>query len=61
MEAQGYNISDNIVYQDNESAIRLEKNGKGSSSKCTRHIGIRYFFVTDCIEAGDMTTEYCPT
>eukprot|EP00957_Ditylum_brightwellii_P074718 5679266-Ditylum_brightwellii.AAC.1 len=61
MEAQRYKVSDNIVYQDNESAIRLEKNGKGSSSKRTRHIDIRYFFVTDRIEAGDLTTEYCPT
>eukprot|EP00957_Ditylum_brightwellii_P142902 10888293-Ditylum_brightwellii.AAC.1 len=61
MEAQGYKVSDNIVYQDNESAIKLEKNGKGSSSKRTRHIDIRYFFVTDCIEAGNLTMEYCPT
>eukprot|EP00957_Ditylum_brightwellii_P152421 11603376-Ditylum_brightwellii.AAC.1 len=61
MEAQGFKVSDNIVYQDNESAIRLKKNRKGSSSKRTRHINIRYFFVTDLIEAGNLTTEYCST
>eukprot|EP00957_Ditylum_brightwellii_P170541 12982092-Ditylum_brightwellii.AAC.1 len=61
MEAQGYNVSDNIMYQDNESAIRLEKNGKGLSSKCTRHIDICYFFVTDQVAASDLTMEYCPT
>eukprot|EP00957_Ditylum_brightwellii_P174280 13268664-Ditylum_brightwellii.AAC.1 len=61
MKAQGYKVSDNIMYQDNESAIRLEKSGKGLSSKSTRHNYIRYFFVTDRIEAGDLTTEYCPT
>ena len=61
MEAQGYKVSDNIVRQDNESAIRLKKNRKGSSSKRTRHINICYFFVMDCIKAGNLTTEYCLT
>ena len=32
MEAQGYGIQENIVYQDNKSAI-LEKNDKASGSK----------------------------
>eukprot|EP00957_Ditylum_brightwellii_P180993 13788812-Ditylum_brightwellii.AAC.1 len=54
-------MKDNIVYQENESAIWLEKNGKGSSSKRTRHIDIRYFFVTDRIAASDLTIEYYPT
>ena len=43
MEAQGYNVTENIVYQDNQSAILLERNGKASSSKRTKHINIRYF------------------
>eukprot|EP00957_Ditylum_brightwellii_P016029 1208046-Ditylum_brightwellii.AAC.1 len=60
-EAQGYTVKDNIIYQDNESAIWLEKNGKGSSSKRTRHIDICYFFVTDRIAADDLTIEYCHT
>jgi hypothetical protein len=47
MEAQGYKVNENIVYQDNQSAILLERNGKASSSKRTKHINIRYFFVTD--------------
>ena len=44
-DAQGYNINDCMVYQDNKSAILLEKNGRASSSKRTRHINIRYYFV----------------
>ena len=32
LEAQGYKISTNVLYQDNKSAILLEKNGKRSSS-----------------------------
>ena len=38
LDAQGYNINDCIIYQDNKSAILLEQNGQASSSKRTRHI-----------------------
>ena len=61
MEGQGYTITDNIVYQDNQSSMLLERNGQRSSSKRTRHLDIRYFFVTDRIEDGQLTVEYCPT
>ena len=61
MEAQGYNIQDNILYQDNKSTILLLENGKRSSSKRTRAINIRYFFLTDQIEKGNVRVEYCPT
>ena len=61
LEAQGYQVTENIVYQDNKSAILLEKNGKASSSKRTKHIHIRYFFVTDRINKHEMTVEWCPT
>jgi hypothetical protein len=44
---QGYQVNDNVVYQDNRSAILLERNGKTSSSKRTKHINIRYFFITE--------------
>jgi hypothetical protein len=45
--AQGYKVKDNIVYQDNQSAILLEENGRALSGRRTRHVDIRYFFVTD--------------
>ena len=61
LEAQGYGVFENIVYQDNQSAILLEKNGRASSSKRTKHINIRYFFVTDRINKKEMTVEWCPT
>ena len=61
LEAQGYKCRDNIVYQDNKSTILLSDNGRASSSKRTRHINIRYFFVTDRIKAKDVRVEYCPT
>jgi len=61
MEGQGYGIKDNIIYQDNQSAMLLEKNGQQSSTKRTRHLNIRYFFVTDRVQAKQLTIEYCPT
>ena len=51
----------NILYQDNESCIKLANNGKASSSKRTRHIHIRYFFVTDRVKGNELEIEYCPT
>ena len=30
LKEQGYMIHNNVIYQDNQSAIRLEKNGKRS-------------------------------
>jgi hypothetical protein len=61
LKHQGCSVSDNIVYQDNQSSILLEKNGRASSGRRTRHINIRYFFVTDRVKRGDLRIEYCPT
>jgi hypothetical protein len=61
LNSQGYTVKDNILYQDNKSAILLEKNGRVSSSKRTKHIDVRYFFVTDRIQRGEVTPQWCPT
>jgi len=61
LEAQGYKVNDNIVYQDNMSAMLLEKNGRHSSGRRTRHINIRHFFVNDRINNGEVCIEYCPS
>jgi hypothetical protein len=61
LEAQGYEVRENKIYQDNQSAMLLENNGRGSSSQRTRHINIRYFFVTDRIKANEVSVEYCLT
>jgi hypothetical protein len=50
MKAQGYGVKDNVLFQDNKSSIILEKNGKASSSKRTKHIDIRYLFITDRVK-----------
>ncbi len=61
LKAQGYMVVDNILHQDNISAILLEQNGKMSSGKRTKHITIRYFFVTYKIKSREISTKRCPT
>ena len=61
LRCQGYENLSTILFQDNQSAILLEKNGRLSSSRRTRHINIKYFFIQDRINAGDLSVQYCPT
>ena len=61
LEKQGYTVTDNIVHQDNQSAMKLEQNGKTSSTRRTRHMEIRYFFITDNIKRDKLSIKYCPT
>ena len=60
MEAPGYGVT-TILNQDNQSTIKLADNGKASSGKGTRHINIRYFFITDRIARKEIAVQYCPT
>jgi hypothetical protein len=61
MKAQGYDVKDNVLFQDNKSSILLEKNGKASSSKRTKHINIRYFFITNIVSKEEVLVVWCPT
>ena len=61
LKVQDYKTSDTILYQDNQSAILLEKNGMWSSSKQIKHLNCCYYFITNRISAGDLSIEYCPT
>ena len=49
------------VMQDNKSAMLLENNGILSSSKRTKHINVRYYFIKDNIEREEINVIYCPT
>ena len=60
IEGQDCQLNENIIYQDNQSAVKLEKNGKASCEKRTRNINIRYFFVTGHIQARELSVKYCP-
>ena len=61
LEAQDYGTKETVLYQDNQSAILLEKNGRKSSSKRTKHINLRYYFVTDRIASKELQVQHCPT
>jgi hypothetical protein len=57
---QGYE-SQTILYQDNQSTMLLEKNGRTSAGKRSRHLDIRLFFVNDLYQKKLISIEYCPT
>jgi hypothetical protein len=61
IEAQGYKVKDNDLYQDNMSAQRMEKNGRKSAGQKSRHINIRYFFIKDRVHNGELNIIHCPT
>lgn len=61
LEAQGYPVKQNVILRDNQSSMKLERNGKASSGKRTRHFNIKYFHITDLIESGEVEIQYCPT
>ncbi len=52
LKAQGYHVSENIIFQHNKSTMVLERNGKASSSRRRKHINVRHFFITDPILKG---------
>lgn len=54
-------MRDNILFQDNRSAMLLETHGRSSSSKRTRHSNVRYFFITDRIQSREISFQHCPT
>jgi hypothetical protein len=61
LNEQGYQDKDNIVYRDNQAAMKLEMNDKTSSGKRTRHIDIKYFFTNDLINWKEIKIEFYPT
>jgi hypothetical protein len=61
LDGQGIHVDESILYQDNTSAILMEKNGRSSSTKRTRHINIRYFFLKDQVDSKRVKIEHCPT
>jgi hypothetical protein len=61
VEFQGYDINECMVFQDHMSALSLEKNGRISSSKRTKHIKAKYFLIKDYYESGEIDVHYCLT
>lgn len=61
LKAQGHDLQYSSFYQDNESAIKLERHGKQSSSRRSRHFDIKLFNVKDKVEQHGIDIVYCPT
>ena len=49
-----------IIYEDNEAAMHLVKNGKSNSDR-TKHIALRHFFVKQYLDDGTFNIVHCPT
>jgi hypothetical protein len=56
-DGQGYKIGPAKVFEDNMSAISLAEKGRSTSGR-TRHIDIRYFFIKDRIDSGEIEIEH---
>ena len=59
LKDQRFQFQNSVLYQDNKSAILLEVNGRQSSSKRTRHMNIRYFYIKDSVDNKTIDIENC--
>ena len=59
--AQGGDTKEDVLYQDNQAAMLLQNNGRMSCGKGSKHIHIRYFFITDKIKKKEIKVRHCPT
>ena len=57
---QGIKLGPVKTLQDNKSTILLAERGKIGSPR-TKHIAVRFFFIKDRIDQGDIALEYLPT
>ena len=60
LTAQSLNVPPARVYQDNQSTMAMIERG-GSTLDRTRHVAIRYYWVKDRVDAGEVEVVYCPT
>ena len=61
LNAQEYELDKNILYEDNQSAMRIAKNGVRSCGQNSRHYLIRHYFIKDRLSKDNIKIEYCPT
>ncbi len=59
--SQGYGVVKNLLLQDNQSSILLERNGRALRGKRMRHINIHYFFISDWVNMKEVSLHWCPT
>ena len=61
VEVQVCAVDEIKFHQDYMSDTLIENNGKDSRMKWIKHILVRYFFIKDRIENGDLSLKYFPT
>ena len=61
LKEQGLVLKNNILYQDNESSMKIIKNGKRSSGQKTKHMDNRYFWIKDRLRSEGIQVQHCPT
>jgi hypothetical protein len=49
-----------VMYQDNKATIQIGEKGAGSFKR-TKHIRVRFFWITELIKLGELVLEYVPT
>ena len=54
-------MKENILLQDNTSAILIEKNGLSCLGKRNRAIDVCYFAIKDVVDKGEVQIQHCPT
>jgi hypothetical protein len=57
---QGYAVGPATLMQDNMSTIALANKGHSTAER-TRHIAIRFYFVKDRVDSGEVAIQYLPT
>ena len=60
IQAQGYGVKYAEIHQDNVSAQMLENNRKFSSSRKTKHIKAKFFFIKDNFDSEEVKILDCP-
>jgi hypothetical protein len=61
MEEQGYPAIEKYLEQDNESAIKLEVNGRTSAGAKSRLLDIRYFWIKETLDTLQIKVRHCRT
>jgi hypothetical protein len=61
MKEQGHDIKLNVLFQDNESTIKMLKNGRDSCTSNSRHIDVKHFWVKDRLDKKELELRWCPT
>ena len=56
----GYNVEPMVVFQDNKSTIKMTEKGYDVGSN-TKHVLVRYFYIKERIDCGDIKIVYLPT